>query len=118
MSGIVFFRCEDRDSVVEFYENRLDFEEWLEQEAGCTILRRENLLLGFCDGEKSESEGIITVVVEDRAAVDAVYDDLSNVAEHPPEANEEFDIYQFFATDPDGRTVEVQTFLHETPERP
>jgi len=116
MSGIVFFRSEDRESVVAFYEQRLGFEEWLEQDAGCTILRRENLLVGFCAGERAESAGIVTVVVENRRAVDSLYEELSDVAEHPPEENDDFDIYQFFATDPDGRTVEVQTFLHETPD--
>ena len=27
-----------------------------------------------------------------------------------------YDIYQFFAGDPDSRTVEIQTFEHETPD--
>jgi len=113
MPGIVFFRTASRERVVEFYTARLGFGIWLEQEAGCTILRRDNLLLGFCDGEESETEGIVTVVVEDEAAVDGLYDDLADVAREPPARNEAFDIYQFFADDPDGRTVECQTFLSE-----
>jgi len=118
MTGIVFYRTANREQTVEFYTERLGFEEWLEQDGGCTILRRENLLLGFCDGEQTENEGIVTVVVESREAVDDIYDSLSDIAEHPPEENDAFDIYQFFAEDPDGRTVEVQTFLHPTPTEP
>lgn len=115
MSGIVFFRTERRDEVVEFYTERLGFDRWLEQEAGCTILQHGNLLVGFCDAATTETDGIVTVVLEDEAAVDDCYEELSEVARGEPEANEEFDIYQCFAEDPDGRTVEVQTFRHPTP---
>jgi catechol 2,3-dioxygenase-like lactoylglutathione lyase family enzyme len=115
MPGLVFFRTADRERVIEFYTDRLGFDEWLEQEGGCTILQRANLLVGFCDADAAESEGIVTVAVENRAAVDALYEDLADVARAEPAENEAFDIYQFFAEDPDGRAVEVQTFLHPTP---
>lgn len=115
MSGIVFFRTERRAEVISFYTERLGFDHWLEQEGGCTILQFGNLLVGFCDAAETDTEGIITVVVEDEAAVDDLHRELSDVARGPPEANEEFDIYQFFADDPDGRTLEVQTFRHPTP---
>jgi hypothetical protein len=115
MSGIVFFRTEHRSTVVSFYTDRLGFDVWLEQEGGCTILTYENLRLGFCDGDETETDGIVTVVLDDEATVDDLYGDLSDVARGPPETNEAFDIYQFFAEDPDGRTVEVQTFQHPTP---
>lgn len=115
MSGIVFFRTENRADVVSFYTDRLDFDVWLEQEGGCTILQYDNLLVGFCDGAETETEGIVTVVFESRTAVDDRYRDLADVARGPPEANEDFDIYQFFGEDPDGRTVEIQTFLGRTP---
>ncbi len=115
MTGIVFFRTVKRADVVEFYTELLGFQQWLEQDGGCTILQRDNLLIGFCDADNAETEGIVTVAVEDREAVDRLYDELAVEARHPPEKNDEFDIYQFFADDPDGRAVEVQTFLHETP---
>ncbi len=115
MTGIIFFGTETRTKTVEFYTDRLGFTEWLDQEAGCTILERENLLLGFCDAGQSETEGIVTVVVDDRAAVDELHESLSDVARNQPRVNEEFEIYQFFAEDPDCRTVEIQTFLHPTP---
>lgn len=115
MSGIVFFRTECRAAVTSFYIDRLDFDVWLKQEGGCTILRYDNLLVGFCDGSETDTEGIITIALEDKAAVDEMYRELATVARGPPEENDAFEIYQFFAEDPDGRTLEIQTFLHRTP---
>jgi len=113
MSGIVFFGTTDRARIVEFYTDRLGFEIWLEQ-PGCTILQYDTLLMGFCEREVSETGGIVTVVLDDRDAVDAWYDRLTDLAEEPPSENAEYRIYNFFGTDPDGRSFEVQTFLHET----
>jgi hypothetical protein len=118
MAGIVFYRTDQRDEVVEFYRNRLAFKEWLRQDAGCRILRRDNLLLGFCAGKSTDTGGIVTIVVENRDAVDELHRNLADVARGPPERNDDFDIYQFFAGDPDGRTVEIQTFLHSMPPVP
>lgn len=115
MTGIVFFRTARREAVIEFYRDLLDLEVWLEQDGGCTILNRDNLLVGFCDADDSETEGIVTVAVKDRAAVDRLYEDLETHARDAPAENADFDIYQFFADDPDGRAVEVQTFLQESP---
>lgn len=115
MTGIVFFGTADRERIVAFYTDRLGFETWLEQ-PGCTILQRDNLLVGFCEREQAETEGIVTVVHETRAAVDDHYEALEAVADEPPSENEAYDIYNFFGTDPDGRSFEVQTFCHETPD--
>jgi catechol 2,3-dioxygenase-like lactoylglutathione lyase family enzyme len=114
MSGIVFFGTTGRKRIVAFYTDRLGFEVWLEQ-PGCTILQRDNLLVGFCEREEAETDGIVTVVHGTRAAVDDHYEELEDVADDPPSENDEYDIYNFFGTDPDGRSFEVQTFLHETP---
>ena len=112
MGGIVFFRTERRDQIVDFYCNQIGMEVWLEQEAGCTILQHENILVGFCDGDKAETDGIITILVKNQKAVDQLADKLGSAVEEPPTTNDAFDIYQCFATDPEGRTVEIQTFLH------
>jgi hypothetical protein len=114
MSGITFFGTRALDEVVGFYVDRLGASVWLEQ-PDCTVLKYDNLLLGFCDREAAETAGTITFVVEGRAAVDERYDDLADVAREPPRENERYEIYQFFADDPEGRTVEVQTFLHPAP---
>lgn len=111
MSGIVFFATENHDSVVEFYVEELDCDVWLEQTA-CTILQHGNMLLGFCERDETDDCGVVTFYYDDREAVDRMYDRLEHRASEQPHENEEYDIYQFFAEDPDGRTVEIQTFLH------
>ncbi|MFW5922687.1 MAG: VOC family protein [Halodesulfurarchaeum sp.] len=113
MTGIVFFGSETREDTVAFYTERVGADVWLEQ-SGCTILQYDNLLFGFCDREPAETSGVVTFVTENRDGVDAFYEELSDRARAEPEVNEEYDIYQFFAEDPEGRTVEFQTFLHET----
>lgn len=117
MTGILFLATTQRSRVVDFYMERLSFDLWLEQD-GCTVLRRENLLLGFCDGENADTGGIVTVVVDSRGAVESWYSRLQDVAGSEPVTSEQFDIYHFFGTDPEGRTIEVQTFLHEIPDEP
>jgi len=115
VTGIVFFQTEQRGRLVEFYRDRLGLTEWLDQPGGCTILQFETLLVGFCEASTTETEGIITLVVDDRDAVDDRYAALRDVADDPPRRNDDFDIYQFFLEDPDGRTVEIQTFCHDHP---
>lgn len=120
MSGIVFFRTADRERVVEFYRDRLGFETWLEQDAGCTVLRHgDDLKLGFCAADSEadvDTDGIVTLYYDSRDAVDERYDELADVAVDEPRENDAYDIYQFFGEDPEGRTLEVQTFLHDLPE--
>ena len=113
MSGIVFFATEQSESIIEFYTERLGAEIRLEQ-PGCTILGYENMLFGFCDRNRTDTEGVLTFVHDDRESVDTAYSELSDVATEEPHENESYQIYQFFSRDPDGRAVEVQTFLHET----
>lgn len=113
MSGITFFGSRRHDEVVEFYRERLGAEPWLVQ-PDCTVLQYDNMLFGFCDRERVDAGGIITFVLPDRQAVDAVHEDLSDAASDAPHENKRYGIYQFFAEDPEGRTVEVQAFLHPT----
>jgi len=114
MSGIVFVESAQREEVVDFYIDRLGAERWLEQDGGCTILKYDNMLFGFCDGDEPDLDVVLTFVTDDESGVDALYEDLEDRAREEPERNDEFEIYQFFADDPEGRTVEVQTFLHPT----
>ena len=107
--GIVFFRTEAHDQVVEFYTGRLDATVWLEQ-PDCTILDFEGFRFGFCAREGAETEGTLTFVVPSREAVDAAFERLEDRALDRPHDNEKYEIYQFFAEDPEGRTVEVQCF--------
>ncbi len=112
MSGIVFHATESHDAVVDFYRETMDATVWLEQ-PDCTILRHGNLLFGFCDRDATDDCGILTFVHPDREAVDDAHDRLGEAAVEEPHENERYDIYQFFAEDPDGRTVECQAFLDD-----
>ena len=113
MSGIVFFGSAQYESVASFYEQRVGADVWLAQSA-CTILQYDNMLFGFCDADTAETAGVLTFVTENRTGVDEFYDRFEDRARGEPIVNEAYDIYQFFADDPEGRTMEFQTFLHET----
>lgn len=114
--GLVFFRTANRERAVEWYREVVDCAVWLEQ-PGCTILARGGFRFGLCDAPdgETETEGILTFVSPDREGVDRLHDRVGDAARETPHVNEEYDIYQFFADGPDGRTVEFQTFLHDTP---
>ncbi|MFC6974228.1 VOC family protein [Halomicroarcula sp. GCM10025709] len=107
MDGIVFFATERHDEVVRFYRD-LGAAVWREQ-PDCTILEAGGFRFGFCARDHADTEGIVTFVFEDRAGVDAAYESLADPGD-PPAFNDTYDIYQCFATDPEGRTVEFQTF--------
>jgi len=114
MSGIIFFRTQERSQVVDWYLENFDVEVWLEQ-TGCTILAFDEFRFGFCDGDETETEGILTFVYDTGGEVDEVHQRLGDAVREEPHKNEQYQIYQFFADDPDGRTVEIQTFRHDTP---
>lgn len=118
MSGIVFFATERHDAVVDFYTDTVGAEVWLEQ-PDCTILEyatgegTDAFRFGFCARDRTDDCGILTFVYDSREAVDGMYERVGDAAREPPHENERYRIYQFFAEDPDGRTAEFQTFLHE-----
>jgi hypothetical protein len=107
--GFVFFRTERHDAVVAFYAERLDFGVWRDQ-PDCTILERDGFRVGFCDRDRTDDCGIVTVVVDSRASVDEAHEALRDVAEGAPRYEDRYGIYHFFAADPDGRAVELQQF--------
>jgi len=109
MDGVVFFDTECHDDVVAFYRE-LGATVWLEQ-PDCTILRAGGFRFGFCARETADTEGIITLVFEDRAGVDDAYSAVEQ-ADGEPRYNDTYQIYQCFTEDPEGRTVEFQRFEH------
>lgn len=112
MDGIVFFGTEQHDTVVEFY-TKLGATVWLEQ-PDCTILQAGSFRFGFCVRERADTDGIVTLVFKERTGVEDAYDRLGASADSPPRYNETYEIYQCFAADPEGRTVELQTFENGT----
>ncbi|MFW9845882.1 MAG: VOC family protein [Candidatus Thorarchaeota archaeon] len=111
MAGIVFFRTARLEETIQFYTSRLGMKIWLEQKE-CTILSHGNLLLGFCQNDAFETEGVITFFSLTRREVDQMHNSLQDIATSEPTENETYRIYQFYARDLEGRTLEFQAFLH------
>ena len=111
MSGLIFLPTSNLRSAITFYESQLGMNLWLDQ-GNCAVMQHGNLLLGFCERSGGSFEGIITLFYETREEVDATHQTLHDLAEGPPKENEAYNIYHFFARDPEGRQLEFQAFLH------
>jgi nitroreductase/predicted lactoylglutathione lyase len=109
MSGIVFFHTLMLDKLKEFYLNRLGCRIWLAQE-DCIIFKYGNFLFGFCQREKAQIDGLLTFVFESREEVDAAFIKYSEISTTKPEFSAKYQIYNFFAKDPEGRRLEFQYF--------
>jgi predicted enzyme related to lactoylglutathione lyase len=112
--GIVWFRTQKLAELVTFYTEVVGCTVWLDQkDGGCTILQHGNLLLGFCQREQADVNGLPCFFYEDPTEVDEMYDKLRAVAKEPPTLSKKYRVYQFFALDPEGRQIEFQHFAHE-----
>lgn len=111
MSGILFFKTQNLQIIKEFYRSTVGCSLWLDQ-THCIILQHGNLLLGFCAANTCDTQGMITFFYRGKEGVDSLYNLLKDRAEGEPQENEKFNIYHFFARDPEGRTIEFQSFLH------
>ncbi len=114
MSGIVFFRTQNLEAMRGFYEDRVGCELWMDQ-GDVLIFRHGGFLVGFCDRDSTDREGLVTFFYETREEVDAKHELFADCADDAPKRNERYDIYHFFATDPDGRKVEFQHFESAIP---
>ncbi len=110
MSGILFFRTEKPDEIDSFYRDVMGMEIWLVQ-AECTIYRHGNILLGFCKGIYAETQGCITFFYPSQDDVDSMHMRLIPHHADTPRTNEIYNIYQFYARDPEGRVIECQMFF-------
>jgi hypothetical protein len=99
------------DEIIRFYVDRTGMEIWLQQK-DCVILSHGNLLIGFCQRDRSETDGMITFFYPSREEVDRIFAELQDIASTDPAENQRYRIYQFFAADPEGRALEFQAFLH------
>ena len=111
--SLIFFGTDQRERLVTFYTDRVGMEPWLEQPS-ISILKHENLLIGFSERTEAETCGVTTFVYDTEAEVDEMYQRLEDIADEEPSRNDEYRVYQFFASDPEGRTIEFQSFLHPT----
>ena len=110
MSGIIFLKSANIDITIDFYKNRIGMQLWLSQ-AHCTILKHGNLLLGFCESPTPEIQGCYTFFYQNKSEIDQKYKEFSDCAETEPKINNKYNIYHFFARDPEGRLVEFQQFV-------
>jgi len=113
--GIVFVRTAKLDTLKDFYLNKVGCTLWLDQ-GGCAIFQHGNMLLGFCQGEEPELEGVFTFFYTDKTQVDSMYERFRESADGPPRDNPRYLIYHFYAKDPEGRSIEFQYFINEIPE--
>ena len=113
--GIVFYATEQLDSVANFYMNEIGCELWLDQGA-CKILKHGNMLFGFCNSDHVDKQSVITFFYPQKEKVDEMYRKLEKIAKEKPKMNPKFSIYHFYATDPEGRSIEFQYFDHELKE--
>jgi catechol 2,3-dioxygenase-like lactoylglutathione lyase family enzyme len=110
---IPFFPAHDLAATRDFYERELGLE--LErEEARCLVFRVGGGHLGFClhDGPLPEREALTLSLVA--AEVDALYQRLRGLGvevEQGPRRNEHYQVYHFFARDPDGYRIEVRRFI-------
>lgn len=111
MNGIVFFKTADLALIKEFYGKVLELPLWLDQ-GTCAIFKNGNMLLGFCQAERAETQGTITFFMPSRSDVQDKYEVLKSIANEPPQVNPKFSIYHFWAKDPEGRSLEFQAFEH------
>ena len=111
---VTFLRCADLSLSEAFYADLLGFPLVLDQ-GPCRIYRTAGeAFVGLCtsiDGDVKGEGVILTFVTDD---VDAWYRRLCE-ADVPtraaPAHNETYNIYNFFAEDPDGHLIEFQRFL-------
>ncbi|MCP4579994.1 MAG: nitroreductase [candidate division Zixibacteria bacterium] len=112
MNGIVFFKTGKLDEIKLFYTGRVGCEIWMDQN-DCVIFKHGNMLLGFCQRDEVDTGGCITFFYEKREEVDKAYINFKDVAIDAPKLNEKYNIYNFFARDPEGRTIEFQLFEND-----
>ncbi len=109
MSGILFLRTRDLKTLREFYTRQIGAEIWQDQD-DCVIFRHGNFLFGFCQRDEVDTDCLLTFFYETEEEVDQCYEKFKNLAQAEPEIHSKYNIYQFFAKDPEGRGLEFQLF--------
>lgn len=114
--AITFLPTCDLGDTREFYQNALGLELALDQ-GSCLIFRVVGGgFWGFCQSTidlASPERTILTLVTND---VDGWHTSLVErgvAVDAPPRVNPQYQIYHFFAADPNGYRIEVQRFLDE-----
>jgi catechol 2,3-dioxygenase-like lactoylglutathione lyase family enzyme len=108
---ITFIYVANLEASHRFYHGVLGLPLALDQGA-CRIYRvTATSYLGVCDHREPSPEGVIvTFVTDDVEGWHARLAAAGAPIQDPPTYNARFDVYQFFARDPDGHLIEIQRF--------
>ncbi|MHA1213347.1 MAG: VOC family protein [Candidatus Heimdallarchaeota archaeon] len=120
-STITFLQTDDLEKTTEFYSEVLRCKLVVDQ-GQCRIFQTaKESFIGFCSHEfleRDKSSVCLTFVCDSKEEVNQWYERLQKngllVKDHP-KVNAKFKIYNFFAEDPNGITIEIQYFLHPFP---
>ncbi len=108
---ITFLKVADLEASSAFYGDGLRLTMVLDQ-GGCRIFAlTDSAFLGVCErpGEAA-SNVMVTFVSEDVIGWHERFVAAGAAVDGPPRDNADYRIFHFFATDPDGHTLEVQRF--------
>ena len=111
MAGLIFLRTNELEMIVEFYKE-LGMSSWIQQE-GIEILSHGNFLVGFQSSTELDKDCLLTFFYKDEKRVNEMYSQFEDIATTTPKINSRYNIYNFFATDPEGRKIEFQAFLDD-----
>ena len=108
---ITFVYSADLDRSHEFYADGLGLRMTMDQ-GKCRIYEvTSSSAVGVCTHRQPGPAGtILTFVTDDVDGWHARLTERGVATDGTPRLNEEFGIYHFFASDPDGHTIEVQRF--------
>lgn len=113
--NVTWVYCNDLEATCRFYRDTLGLKQVLDQ-GGCRIFKTSaSAFLGVCQvrpGRYVEPKGVVITFVTDD--VDGWHRHLVAKGVKPegtPERSEKFNVYCFFARDPNGYLLEFQTFL-------
>jgi predicted enzyme related to lactoylglutathione lyase len=105
---------QDLDSTAEFYADALGLECIRDEGDARIFATAASAAIGVCSAFANRvvepSGGMISIVTDD---VDAWYQQITEkgvAAAGPPHRLEQFGIYTFFVTDPNGYVIEFQQF--------
>lgn len=113
--NISFYGTDDLEKTDKFYKKYFNLKIYKDQ-GTCKIYNIPGAgMIAFCEHMEvltKNKSPIITFLTEN---VDEIYEKFKNMAgielTTKPIKNEDFNIYQFFAKDPNGYTLEIQKFL-------
>jgi catechol 2,3-dioxygenase-like lactoylglutathione lyase family enzyme len=111
-AAITFLKTSDLEETTHFYRNILKLPLVLDQ-GPCRIFRiLPGAYVGFCiqDTAPDNRDVILTLVLEDVDSVCTALEGAGVPIEVQPRYNEQYQIYQCFARDPNGYLIEIQRF--------